>query len=121
MITQEYLRERFDYNPETGIMTFKKDYRRNKAGTQAGYLTDRGYLRVKLKGKHYRLHRIIWMWVHGTFPVNEIDHINRNRMDNRLSNLRDVTRKVNANNTCRSKNMVPKASLADPMDVKGVP
>jgi hypothetical protein len=98
MISYEIVRDLLDYDPETGIVTYRKDYYKCRKGSTAGYRTDRGYLRIKIEGKHYRLHRVIWLWMYGTFPENTIDHINRVKSDNRISNLRDVTQKENCQN-----------------------
>jgi hypothetical protein len=91
----EVLQEKFDYNPETGTLSRKSN------NTIAGYPTQRGWLRVKVGDTHYRVHRIAWKMFYGEDPPAklEIDHINRNRADNRISNLRVVTRSENALNS----------------------
>jgi hypothetical protein len=101
---QEELQERFNYDPETGQLTWKKPPGfRAKPGDRAGYLTTQGYLRVKWGQSHYRVHRLIWKLVYGEDPTEgiEIDHINRDRTDNRLANLRLATPSENANNSSR--------------------
>lgn len=55
-------------------------------------------MQVRIDGKYYLLHRLAWMYVHGEFPNGDIDHINRVRNDNRLTNLRVVNRCVNQQN-----------------------
>jgi hypothetical protein len=69
-----------------------------KAGDVAGSRNHDGYLRVKVLGKHYAAHRLAWFLHYGEFPSMEIDHINRNRADNRIVNLRVVTTSENAMN-----------------------
>lgn len=103
MITQEELIETFDYDPLTGIVTWKKDKGRIKAGTVVGSKHNRGYLTVRYDYKSYLLHRLIWFMVHGKWPEN-IDHKNGDRTDNRLSNLRKATLVQNNHNTKKKPN-----------------
>lgn len=63
-----------------------------------GSLDKDGYLIIKVKGKQFKAHRIIWFLNYGHFPFNELDHINRNRLDNRIENLRESNRKEQNNN-----------------------
>lgn len=59
-----------------------------------------GYLIIKVKGKQFKAHRIVWLLNNGDFPKSELDHINRIRTDNRIENLRESNRKEqNANRT----------------------
>ena len=69
-----------------------------RIGDAAGSLNGDGYYRVKLGGKTYLTHRLIWLYTHGVWPVNELDHINGDKQDNRIENLRDVTRSENLQN-----------------------
>jgi len=85
----EQLKERVHYDPETGIFTRRKT---GKLFPSSGPL---GYIRFSLMGSYVYAHRLAWFYVHGTWPVKEIDHINQDKKDNRISNLRDVTRSVN--------------------------
>lgn len=93
----ESLRNLFTYDPDTGVLTWARG--RNK-GKDAGYPTSNGYLRVKIGQTHYRVHRIIWKLYHGAdIPDSQqIDHINRDRTDNRIGNLRVVTASENNRN-----------------------
>ena len=104
MITQARLRELFLYDPETGIFTRKVTTSHNaKAGMQVGAAHNCGYLMVTIAyggvKKRYLLHRLAWLYVYGRMPEGDIDHINHNRADNRISNLRDVSRKDNLRNS----------------------
>lgn len=98
-LTQEKVREMFDYDPETGILTWRISRYPSKAGDVVESLDERGYNRVHINRKGYRAHRIIWLWYYGFFPENGIDHINRNCGDNRINNLREVSYQCNARNS----------------------
>lgn len=62
-------------------------------------MESRGYRQIYVKGKRYMAHRLAWMIINGAFPENQIDHINRVRDDNRISNLREATPTQNSYNT----------------------
>jgi hypothetical protein len=95
----EYLRTLFDYDPVTGIVVRKIcTARRQKVGEIVGTFGARGYLQATIHRKKYMLHRLIWLWVHGENPEYDIDHKNRIRTDNRLTNLRLATRQENTHN-----------------------
>ena len=96
MITQDELKQLFHYDPETGLFTWiTSPARRVKIGDIAGCLTVAGYLSIQIHRKQYLAHRLAWLYIHGKFPVHQIDHINHNRSDNRLCNLRAVTHQQN--------------------------
>lgn len=99
-LDQQRLRFLLDYNHGTGRFTWRV-YRGGKAakGTEAGAIHNRGYRSIKVDGKNYLEHRLVWLWVYGEWPSNELDHANQIKTDNRLSNLRDVTRSENMQNT----------------------
>lgn len=94
--TQDALKKTVHYDPETGLFTRVRGIRK---GAIFGTKTYDGYLCGKVLGKQYRLHRLAWLYVHGEWPKNQIDHINGIRTDNRLCNLRDVTPSINKQNT----------------------
>lgn len=91
MVSQERLKELFTYNPDTGLL-FRLSNSKN-----VETISKTGYSRTHVDGKQYRTHRVIWMLVHGVEP-EEIDHINGARADNRLCNLRNVTKHENTKN-----------------------
>jgi hypothetical protein len=99
-LTAERLRALVAYDPETGVFTWRTNGYNNVvlAGDPVGGLDEMGYLRAGIKGVKYRLHRLAWLYVYGKWPDNDIDHINGNRTDNRLANLRDVPRQLNVQN-----------------------
>jgi hypothetical protein len=98
----ETLREVLAYDPDTGALTWLVSHRRVRMGSPAGCLSEKGYVRVVLGSRSLRAHRIAWMLHYGEDPGELlIDHINRNRSDNRISNLRLVDAKGNqANSSC---------------------
>ncbi len=100
----EVLQDKFVYDSETGILA------RKNSGEPVGYPTQRGWLRVKVGNTHYRVHRIVWKMFYGEDPPVglDIDHVNRIKTDNRITNLRLATRKENIANTPRVLNKVPK-------------
>lgn len=97
--TQEELRKLFHYSPVTGLMTRKVcTANRHTEGELVGTYGARGYLQVGIYSKKYPAHRIIWCWMTGSWPEHDVDHINRDRSDNRWENLRAVTRSENNHN-----------------------
>ncbi len=97
MITQERLKQLLNYDKSTGSFMFVD------SGKKAGYIANVGYKVVCLDKKIYYLHRLAWLYVHGYTPENCIDHINRNKLDNSISNLREASRQCNFVNTGLSK------------------
>lgn len=92
----ELLRDFFKYDKDTGLVTLlKRTSQRTPAGSIAGSLSTTGYLKVTFQGQSYALSRVIWKIVTGEDPAGEIDHINRDKTDNRWVNLRDVTSQQN--------------------------
>ena len=98
--------EFIDYNSETGTMIWKKVLsNRTKAGALCGANVDsKGYARVCFAGKQYRAHRVAWALFYGVDPDRQIDHINGDRQDNRIENLRLATNTQNSRNTKLSRN-----------------
>ena len=98
-ITAERLQELLHYDQETGIFTRKVSTAHNvKVGDVAGCPDGHGYLLIRLQSRRYKAHRLAWLYIHGSWPNDQIDHINRNRSDNRIANLREVTNKQNGQN-----------------------
>lgn len=115
-ITQERLRELFDY--QGGSLIRKVDRGRGggarwPAGTRGGHPIGLGYVGISIDGSSYKLHRLVWLWHHGEFPSAHIDHINGNPSDNRIENLRAATSGENAQNQ-------RKARTTNTLGVQGV-
>lgn len=115
VIQDDDLRALLDYDPDTGVLTWKKRgeewfsdaahcsmWNTKFAGRETG-VTDNGngYSFVRILGNKYYTHRLAFFFAHGFFPA-EVDHINGQRRDNRAQNLREVTRQENLQNCRRS-------------------
>lgn len=99
ILTQEQLKDYLSYNPETGIFVRRVTVCGNaKAGTTAGCFNARGYCTIGINNKRYKAHRLAWLYQYGVLPAGEIDHINHNKSDNRIANLRTVTHRENGLN-----------------------
>jgi len=98
MLTRKQILELFNYDKENGRLYWKvRPSQRAKIGNAAGYISN-GYHMVVYNGVHYRIHRLIWVIEHRREPIGDIDHINGNRGDNRIENLRECTRRENTSN-----------------------
>lgn len=97
-LTAQRLRELLHYDPETGVFTWRVACRGTAAGDVAGCVIDGGYIRITIDKRFHRSHRLAWLYMTGTWPANDIDHIDGNPSNNALANLRDVTRSVNLQN-----------------------
>lgn len=99
ILNQARLKELLDYSPDTGDFIWRVNRSRTaKANAPAGTKNNLGYIRIIVCGKQYAAHRLAWLYVHGQWPTSEIDHINQNKADNRIANLRQVTRSENCQN-----------------------
>jgi hypothetical protein len=92
------IKKALDYNPQSGVFTWKGYYGNKKAGDVAGNIDPSGYIRIRFNGKNYRSHLLAYLLMTGKFPKHQIDHINHKRDDNRWLNLREVTRHENQKN-----------------------
>jgi hypothetical protein len=98
-LTQDILRSVLLYDIETGVFTWRAYMNREaREGQAAGKWTASGYRYIRLQRKEVMAHRLAWLYVHGEWPPGEIDHINGARGDNRMCNLRAVTRCENMQN-----------------------
>lgn len=97
------VRELFHYDPATGVFIRKvRLAQRHVVGDRADFLVTggglTGYRRVSFDSKRYLAHRVAWLYVHSVWPSKDIDHINGDRGDNRIANLRDVPNSTNREN-----------------------
>jgi len=98
-MTKERLEELFEYDKSTGNFIRKCTTSSNaKKHTIAGYKTKEGYIKISIDGKKYLAHRLVWLYVYGYMP-KQIDHIDHNRANNTICNLRDTTQKENCKNS----------------------
>ncbi|EHL6353356.1 HNH endonuclease, partial [Escherichia coli] len=106
MITHKELTSSLNYNPETGVFTWKIASGSSSIGKVAGFKTNSqaDYLSIRINGKSYLCHRLAWFYMKGCWPKGLIDHINGVKNDNRISNLREVTRGQNKTNSVSSSN-----------------
>lgn len=97
-LTAERLRELLRYDSETGEFHWRGGEGRPRKKTKAGCKDKDGYIRIKVDQRLYAAHRLAWLYVHGEWPKHTIDHKNCVRSDNRIENLRDITREANMQN-----------------------
>lgn len=98
-MNQELLKTLLRYSPETGeFFWINPTCRSTKPLSRAGSSDRHGYIRISLCRRSYQAHRLAWLYVYGRFPDHLIDHINGDRQDNRISNLRQATNKQNCEN-----------------------
>lgn len=102
-LTQERLKELLDYNHNTGELTWRVSRGNVSAGRRAGSPLKGRYTTVRVDDGMYYAHRLVWFWLTGAWPDGEIDHINGNKHDNSVKNLRVVTRGQNARNILQTR------------------
>lgn len=96
--TQQRIKELLRYEPETGLFFWLVRRGPLAPGSKAGTFTDKRYVDISVDCKLYKAHRLAWLYVHGVFPPDQIDHINGNRSDNRIANLRPASNGQNRKN-----------------------
>ena len=104
MITQEYLKSRLRYDPDTGHFVWVNappNWLRI-IGQRAGWPCN-GYVQISIDGKQYYAHRLAWLYIYGLLP-KQLDHKNRTRTDNRINNLRLCTTSQNGANKSKHVN-----------------
>lgn len=98
-LTQARLKELLHYDPETGIFTWRV-IKSNKISSDliAGTAHSQGYISIGIDRKHYLAHRLAFLYMQGSWPINDVDHKNGKRNENVWKNLRQSTRTLNLEN-----------------------
>ena len=105
MITFERLRDLVNYDAETGRFFWKNSGRgRIKKGAEVGSCDAHGYGQVRIDGRLYKEHHLVWLYHTGEWPERQVDHINHHRRDNRIENLRLADNVENHRNRPKQKN-----------------
>ncbi len=105
MLTQKEVKRLFEYDATSGDLIRKVSTgNTTKIGEVAGGLHSLGYITLRVHGKRYPAHRIIWLWLYGSFPKKHIDHKDRDRANNRKDNLREACYTINNRNRPKFKN-----------------
>lgn len=105
MITQDYLKSILNYNPWTGLFTWKvKLANATLIDGDAGWLNKDGYLSIQINSKEYRASRLAWLYMTGEWPKDEIDHKNLIKSDDSWLNLREANHTQNMYNKPTYKN-----------------
>ena len=94
------LKELLEYDEDTGVFVWLQT-RRVKAGSVAGCADKNGYWRIWIDQREYLAHRLAWLYVHGEWPKDQIDHRDGNRSNNRICNLRECSMAQNNQNALR--------------------
>lgn len=104
-LTPERLRELLHYNSDTGVFTWRHQANNNGVpqGAVAGTRHIQGYVHIGIDGTQYLAHRLAWLYVHGVWPANHIDHLDGRRTNNAIANLRDAPQTINMQNLKRAR------------------
>lgn len=102
-VTADRVRELLHYDEASGIFTRKvRTAQRHHIGGRADFVitsgNQKGYYRVSIDSLRFMAHRVAWLYVYGAWPEHDIDHLDGDRGNNRIGNLRDVPNKINRQN-----------------------
>jgi len=103
MTEQQAMQELLRYDEKTGEFWWTNNAAKKVAGKIANAKDKHGYICLKVNGKMYKAHRLAWYFVYGSFPEKNIDHINGNKSDNRICNLRMASLTLNMQNIRKAK------------------
>lgn len=97
-LTAERLREMLTYDPDTGVFSWNVPTKKIRIGDVAGGMNIHGYGVIGIDKHTYLAHRLAWLYVHGVWPANEVDHRDSDKTNNRIANLREATTQQNQHN-----------------------
>jgi hypothetical protein len=97
-LTQKRLRELLHYDPESGIFSNRVQRIGSPIGKVVGTPNSNGHLQIMISRRLYMAHRLAWLYVYGVWPTSRLDHKNRQKTDNRIANLREVSPSENCQN-----------------------
>jgi hypothetical protein len=99
-LTQDRLRDALRYDSESGefIWNIPSRYKPELIGAKAGSVSRYGYIEIRIGRRLYKAHRLAWLYVHGRWPDDALDHIDGNRQNNRIANLREASYAENSQN-----------------------
>jgi len=98
ILTEDRLKELLSYDPESGKFEWRAVRGGGRPGREPGAVSSNGYRRIGVDGTKYAAHRLAWFYVYNEWPGGMIDHINGDRLDNRIDNLRVATNELNQQN-----------------------
>jgi hypothetical protein len=99
MMDAQYIKSILHYDPLTGIFVWIKTLSvSGQSGNVAGSIKNTGHREIQIGKRKYKAHRLAWLYMTGSWPELELDHINGNPSDNRMVNLREVSHRVNGQN-----------------------
>ncbi|HGK4602813.1 HNH endonuclease [Yersinia enterocolitica] len=103
-VSHAELKRLLHYSPETGVFTRLISWQRQyPVGSIAGWKDKDGYLKIMVHRIAYQAHRLAWFYVHGVWPSGTIDHVDMDKANNKISNLRDSTFTSNMHNRGKNK------------------
>lgn len=120
-LTVARLREVLDYCPETGVFVWKvtRSFKAVAGAVAGSEYKATGYLRIQIDGTSYLAHRLAWLHHYGEWPTLDIDHINGEKSDNRIANLREATTSQNGQNQHRAQSDNKSGALGVYLDKNG--